>query len=110
MLMSDAPQKELIDQQDSDQDERLALDAAAAIHRLIAERNALRGQAVAHARELTRLRHHITLIRDSYRRLTSVFVAQLQHIDSAVGTVVQEPNETAHPHTHPKEKWGAPGN
>jgi len=110
--MSDAAQKpnELIGQQDSDQDERLALAAAAAIHRLIAERNAFRGQAVAHARELTRLRHHITLIRDSYRRLASEFVTRLQHMDSAVSTVVQEPNETADSPTHPKEERDAPGN
>ena len=50
-------------------------------------------------RELTRLRRHIARIRDSYRRLTSEFVTQLQHIDSAVSSAIQEPAEPANsPH------------
>jgi hypothetical protein len=84
-----------IDRQDSNQDERLALAAAAAIQRLIAERNALRSQAVAQARELMRLRHHISLIRDSYRRLTAEFVTQLELADSVVSHVLQKPLEPA---------------
>jgi hypothetical protein len=108
--MSDAAQEPYpqIGQQDSDQDERLALAAAAAIQRLVAERNALRSHAVAQARELTRLRNHFILIRDSYRRLTAEFVTQLQHVDTAVSTVVQEPAGPAESHTYRKEKWDAP--
>ena len=108
--MSDAAQGPYpqIGQQDSDQDERLALAAAAAIQRLVAERNALRSHAVAQARELTRLRNHFTLIRDCYRKLTAEFVTQLQHVDSAVSTVVQEPAEPADSPMHPKEKQDAP--
>ena len=84
-----------IDQLDFDQDERLALAAAAAINRLIVERNALRTRVASQEQELRRLRRHFTLIRDSYRRLTSEFVTQLQHIDNAVGNVVQEPTGSA---------------
>lgn len=69
------------------EDERLALAAAEAIHRLIAERNALREHAAAQNRELERVYRQIRLIRDSYRRLTLEFVTQLQHIDSVVGDV-----------------------
>jgi len=106
-LMSDAEQKSnaQIGQLDSDQDiERLV----PAIQRLVAERNALRSHTAAQERELTRLRRHFTLIRDSYRRLTFEFVTQLQHIDSAVGKVAQEPTEPGKLPTHPKEKPDAP--
>ena len=93
--MSDAENpRAQIDQLDSDQDERLALAAAAAINRLIAERNALRTRVASQEQELRRLRRHFTLIRDA-RRLTSEFVTQLQHIDNAVGNVVQEPTGSA---------------
>jgi hypothetical protein len=78
-----------VSQPDDEETERLALAAADAIHRLIAERNAFRNYAATLERELTRLQRHFTLIRDSYRRLTSEFVTQLQHIDSAAGNVVQ---------------------
>lgn len=108
-LMSDpAEQSNAPVGQPGDQEtERLALAAADAIHRLIAERKAFRNYAAALERELTRLQRHFTLIRDSYRRLTSEFVTQLQHIDSAAGNVVQPsgPAESAtlsksQQHTH----------
>jgi hypothetical protein len=109
-LMSDAAQEPnaQIGQLDSDQDEPLVLAAAAAIQRLIAERNALRSHAAAQEQELTRLRRHFTLIRNSNRRLTSEFVTQLQLLDSAAGTVVQEPRGPADS-THHNEKRDAPG-
>jgi hypothetical protein len=109
--MSNAAQKpnELVGQEDSDRDAPLALAAVGAIHHLISERNMLRGQAVAHTRELTRLREYVALIRDSYRRLTSEYVTQLQHMDSAVSTVVQEPNEPADSPTCPEEKRDVSG-
>jgi hypothetical protein len=107
--MSDAAQKPnaQIGQLDSDQDERLVLAAVAAIQRLVVERNAFRSQAAAQERELTRLRRHFAVIRDSYRRLTSEFVTQLQLLDSAVGSVVQEPAGPAGSVTHSNEKRDA---
>ena len=106
--MSDAAQKPDA-QQGPDHDERLALAAAAAIQRLVAERNALRSHAAAQERELARLRRNFTLIRDSYRRLTSEFVTQLQHIDSVGGNVVEEPTGPANLSRHPTEGHDAPG-
>ena len=95
--MSEAAQRPnaQIGQLAGDEDERLALAAVMAIQRLIADRNAVRSHAAAQERELTRLRRHIALIRDSYRRLTSEFVTQLQHIDSAAVNVVQAPSGPA---------------
>jgi hypothetical protein len=56
----------------------LALAAAEAIKRLIAKRNALRSCVTVLERELLRLRHHFTLIRDSYRKLAIDLITQLQ--------------------------------
>jgi hypothetical protein len=95
-----------IGQRDFDGDEQLALAAAGAIQRLVAERNALRRHSDVQAQELTHLRRYLTLIRDSYRRLALEFVTQLQHIDSAASTVVQEPTKT-HP-THPNGEPQSP--
>jgi hypothetical protein len=71
------------------------LASAGAIQRLIAERNTLRGRAEALERDLTRLQRHVTLIHDSYRRLTTEFVTQFQLIDSAVGDFVGDPGKPA---------------
>lgn len=90
-----------IGRRDSDGDEQLALAAAAAIQRLVAERNALRSHSDVQAQELTHLRRYVFLIRDSYRRLALEFVTQLQHIDSAASTVGKEPTKTDP--THPKD-------
>jgi len=84
-----------ISQLAGDEDERLALAAATAIQRLLADRNAVRSYAAAQERELTRLRRHIALIRDSYRRITSEFVTQMQQIDSTVSSAIREPTEQA---------------
>ena len=67
--------------------ERLLLSSAAAIQRLVAERNALSAQVEAQARELGQLRRHVALFHDSYRRLTSEFVAQFQLIDDALSGI-----------------------
>jgi hypothetical protein len=83
-------------QPSSDQDsERLALAAAEAIRLLVVDRSTLRKTAAAQERELVRLRasnaelwRHVALIRDSYRRLVTEFVAQLHSIDSAVGAAM----------------------
>lgn len=55
--------------------ERLALAAAEAIKCLIAERKVLR-------QEVARLREHVALIRNSYRKLANELIAQLQLVDS----------------------------
>jgi hypothetical protein len=92
--MSDAAEKlsARFLQLDSDQDiERLLLIGAGAIQRLIAERNALRSRADGLERELTRLRQHVSLIHDTYRRLTTEYVTQFQLIDSAVSDFIREP-------------------
>jgi hypothetical protein len=85
------------------EDERLALAAAKAIQRLIAERNALREHAAAQNRELVRVYRQIKLIRDSYRRLTLEFVTQLQHIDRVVGDVFPD-SSGAEGTNHPCDK------
>jgi len=80
-------------QQDPEQDIELVLLASAgAIQRLIAERNELRSRAETQQSELTRLRRHVTLVHDSYRRLTTEFVSQFQLIDNAVSNFVSEPD------------------
>lgn|SRR5512143_2746985 len=92
--MSDASEKLNYDM-DLEEDERLALAAANAIQRLIAERNALRHKAEAQNRELLRVYRQIALIRDSYRRLTLEFVTQLQHIDTVVAGVFPDSSGAA---------------
>ena len=91
--MSDAARRHdtQIGNLDSTQDvELLLLAGANAIQRLISERNSLRSRADAQERELTHLRHHVTLIHDSYRRLTSEYVAQFQLLESAISNFVRE--------------------
>ena len=88
-LMSDLAQK-TSGQHDLDQDEFLALAAADAIKRIIAERNALRDQSAAQGQELLRLNQYVALIRDSYRRLTYEFVTQLQNLDQTVSEVLPQ--------------------
>src|SRR5262245_48144123 len=74
--------------------ERLLLDAANALQRLVAERDALKARVETQERELNRLQEHIALFHDSYRRLTSEFIAQSQLIDGAVSRFVgAEPAE-----------------
>lgn len=81
-------------QHGTDQDIELVLLASAgAIQRLIAERNTLRSRVEAQERDLTRLQRHVTLIHDSYRRLTAEFVTQFQLIDSAVSNFVGDPGK-----------------
>jgi len=92
-VMSEADKPAQIDQLDSVQDiERLLLEAASAIQRFIAERNSLRNQVDSLERELARLRHQTKLIHDSYRRLSSEFVTQLQLLDSDVTGLFREPS------------------
>lgn len=74
----------------------MALAEVEAIKRLAAERNALRSRLISREREVTRLRDHVALIRDSYRRLANELVTQLELADnfdseSPQGTVAEFP-------------------
>jgi predicted RNase H-like nuclease (RuvC/YqgF family) len=69
--------------------ERLLLAASGAIQRLFGERRALRDRVEAQEKELTRLRAHVSLIHDSYRRLTSEFVTQFRLMEDTVDSFVQ---------------------
>jgi len=60
---------------------QLALAAADAIQRLVADRKALRSRLSARDAELARLRQHVVLLRDNYRRLASELVSQLEIVD-----------------------------
>ncbi len=83
--------------------ERLLLSSAEAIQRLIAERDALRAQVGVQERELGQLQRHVTLFHDSYRRLTSEFVAQFQLIDDALsGIAGGKAQENEAPRTEPE--------
>ena len=113
--MSDATPEAQIGQLDSDRDiERLALAASEAIQRLIAERHALRSHAGAQERELMRLRatneelrRQITLICDSYMRLTTDFFTQVQHVDESIRKIVQAATASEGSRAPPR-KWQAP--
>jgi hypothetical protein len=90
--MSDAAEKlgPQIHSQVTDSDiESWALSTAGAIQRFIAERNALREQVRIQERELSLLREHLSLIRDSYRRLATELVTQLEIIDNSVPKIIK---------------------
>ena len=84
--MSDEAQAE---PRSDEETEQLALAAIEAIKRLIAERNALRSLANTQERELIRLRDHLNLIRNSYRRLANELVTQLELVDGFDSAVAQ---------------------
>jgi hypothetical protein len=103
--MSDAEKFTPSGQLDSIQDvERLLLEAANAIQRLIAERDTLRQRVDVLERELARLRERTALMHDSYRRLASEFNTQLQLLDNGFRDLSQEPNDSG---AHPKEQQAA---
>jgi predicted nuclease with TOPRIM domain len=94
-VMSEAEKPAQIDRLDSIQDvERLLLEAANAIQRLIAERDALRRRVDTLETELARLRERTTLIHDSYRRLATEFVTQLQLLDDEINDSFREPTQS----------------
>lgn len=94
-VMREADQPAQIDRLDSIQDvERMLLEAANAIQRLIAERDALRHRVDALESELARLRERTTLISDSYRRLATEFNTQLQLLDSGVNDLFRDPTQS----------------
>jgi hypothetical protein len=103
-VVNEADKPGQIDQFDPIRDvERLLLEAANAIQRLISERDELRRRVDTLEREAANLRERTTLIQDSYRRLTNEVVTQLQLLDSSTGELFQEP---ARPGTfsHSKER------
>ena len=73
-----------------DETVELALAAAEAIKRLVSERSALRSFLASREAELARLRGHVAMIRDSYRRLANELVSQLELVDKLEGEVRQE--------------------
>jgi hypothetical protein len=81
---------------------QLALAAAEAIKRLVAERNALRSRLTSREHELTRLREHVALIRDSYRKLADDLITQLKLVDSFDSEASQK---TAGPEEFPRFLW-----
>jgi len=75
----------------SDEDAvQLALAAAEAIKLVVAERTALRNLLTAKEAEVARLREHIGMIRDSYRRLANELVSQIELVDKLEGDVRPE--------------------
>jgi hypothetical protein len=94
-VMREAEKPAQIDRLDSIQDvERMLLEAANAIQRLIAERDALRHRVDALGSELARLRERTTLIHDSYRRLATEFNTQLQLLDSGFRDLFRGPTQS----------------
>ena len=71
----------------------MALAAAEAIKRLVAERSALRSRVTVLERELLRLRDHFT-----YRKLANELITQLQLVDKLDSEVAQAPSGPAELH------------
>ena len=69
--------------------ENWALTAVSVVERFITERNALRERVRAQDRELSLLREHVSLMRNSYRRLANEFVTQLEIVDNLVPETTQ---------------------
>ena len=69
---------------------QLALAAAEAIKRLVAERAALRNLLAGKEAEVARLRDHIGKIRDSYGRLANELASQIELVDKIESDVRQE--------------------
>jgi hypothetical protein len=90
------------DELDSMRDvERLLLEASNAIQRVISERDALRLRVQTLEGDVASLRQRVTLMRDSYRRLTTEFVTQLRLLDNGVNEIFGEPGP---PDTFPHSK------
>jgi predicted nuclease with TOPRIM domain len=75
--------------------ERLLLDAANAIQRLISERDTLRQRVDVLESELARLRERTSLVHDSYRRLATEFNTQLQLLDNGISDLFREPTQSS---------------
>jgi hypothetical protein len=73
-----------------DETVQLALAAAEAIKRLVAERATLRNLLAAKEAEVARLRDHIGKIRDSYGRLANELASQIELVDKLESDVRQE--------------------
>ena len=69
--------------------ENWALTAVSVVERFITERNALRERVRSQDRELSLLRAHVRLMRNSYRRLANEFVTQLEIVDNLVAETTQ---------------------
>jgi hypothetical protein len=107
--MSDSPPSAEQNQALSDNEaENLALAAAEAIRRLVHERQALREQLTVQAREIRRLREHVALLRDNYRKLASELITQLKLVEKLDGEA-EPPAEAAQLHwLHTEQqKWSS---
>jgi hypothetical protein len=80
--MSDSTPTEQSQGLSDNEAENLALAAAEAIKRLVPERKVLRDQLEVQARETKRLRDHVALLRDNYRKLANELIAQLKLVDN----------------------------
>ena len=106
-LVNEADKPGQIDQFDSIRDvERLLVEAAKAIQRLISERDELRSRVDALEGEAASLRERTTLIQESYRNLANEFVTQLQLIEGGARELFREPTR---PETLSQIKETAPG-
>jgi predicted nuclease with TOPRIM domain len=107
--MSDSPPSAEQNQALSDNEaENLALVAAEAIKRLVRERQALREQLAVQARDIRRLREHVSLLRDNYRKLANELIAQLKLVEK-LDVEPQSPAEAAQLHwLHAEQqKWSS---
>jgi phage shock protein A len=86
--------------------ENLALAAAEAIRHLIRERQGFRDQLASQAREIKRLREHVMLLRDNYRKLANELIAQLKLVEK-LDSESEPPAEAAQLHwLHAEQqKW-----
>jgi phage shock protein A len=108
--MSDSPPSAEQNQALSDNEaENLALTAAEAIKRLVRERQVLRDQLAAQARETNRLREHVMVLRDNYRKFANELIAQLKLVEK-LDREAGAPSEAAELHwLHAEQqKWSSP--
>jgi hypothetical protein len=104
--MNEAEKPGPIERLDSIQDvERLLLEAANAIQRLVAERDTLRRRVDTLENELARLGERTGLIHDSYRSLATEFVTQLRRLDGEVA----ELREPVHGERPPEQQSAETG-
>ena len=108
--MNEAEKPAPIERLDSIQDvERLLLEAANAIQRLVAERDTLRRRVDTLENELARLGERTGLIHESYRRLATEFVTQLRLLDGEVAEI-REPAHGERPTEQQSAETGRASN
>jgi hypothetical protein len=88
--------------------ENVALAAAEAIKHLVRERQGFRDQLAYQAREIKRLREHVMLLRDSYRKLANELIAQLKLVEKfdAEAEMPADPGQLHWLHAE-QQKWSS---